>query len=1447
MRILLGILYLVTANFAKECLVQLEDTRTYKCVWNFDKKRFKTIDSELHVAPTKTQIKLIERSPQILKCNDSQANDAQVKLKWIVRSRQILRGKEVKQASLSAKFAFYPLDGKSYIPFENEQPDVQITVREPSSFIVFNQQFYPHDTHLHIDCVSISIPPADVTFERKNRESGDFEEIDRELLMSVEGTFERGFIWNTTLDDDTELRCTSTRNGNKYTAIKSIIVADEAFTVFSAIEKSDKATSLELPNVIYEGDNVKLTCVVPNGAADWNVSWRFKNNDLESSDTEVKGHSKLVVLDLKDITPSSSGKYQCVVKKGESEEFQEIVLKVESISKPYHTDAESRSTVTVNYDETFVIDCGMTGNPLPDVKWFKDGHPYTSGDMEGSILKVSRARAEDDGQFQCLAVNRAGLTSNFIEVQVDNVPERSSFFYWFLTILVLAAIILICYLFYKLRANKKITKQKDIQLNMLYLMKQNDPGPLPENLKLLPIEERADYLRYPEEFEIARENLEICEKIGSGMFGFVNKGYLSMADPKSQIEYKTRLPVAIKSTKKSFDMELQTMLFEELKIMCAIEKHPNVISLIGAVTTNMRKGEFYLVTEYADNGDLLNYLRKHRETFHNTLIDMEEPVVNENYSVPSQQIEYTRLLPSSDILSTADLLSFALQIANGMEFLAAVPCVHRDLAARNANDAQVKLKWIVRSRQILRGKEVKQASLSAKFAFYPLDGKSYIPFENEQPDVQITVREPSSFIVFNQQFYPPDTHLHIDCVSISIPPADVTFERKNRESGDFEEIDRELLMSVEGTFERGFIWNTTLDDDTELRCTSTRNGNKYTAIKSIIVADEAFTVFSAIEKSDKATSLDFQIDITPSSSGKYQCVVKKGESEEFQEIVLKVESISKPYHTDAESRSTVTVNYDETFVIDCGMTGNPLPDVKWFKDGHPYTSGDMEGSILKVSRARAEDDGQFQCLAVNRAGLTSNFIEVQVDNVPERSSFFYWFLTILVLAAIILICYLFYKLRANKKITKQKDIQLNMLYLMKQNDPGPLPENLKLLPIEERADYLRYPEEFEIARENLEICEKIGSGMFGFVNKGYLSMADPKSQIEYKTRLPVAIKSTKKSFDMELQTMLFEELKIMCAIEKHPNVISLIGAVTTNMRKGEFYLVTEYADNGDLLNYLRKHRETFHNTLIDMEEPVVNENYSVPSQQIEYTRLLPSSDILSTADLLSFALQIANGMEFLAAVPVRILIILTSSNSSISVCPSRFSCTKCIDHILKNLQNCRFWTCQTIKNGKQVTLPVRWMAPESVQTYKFTEKTDVWSYGITLYEIFTLGNRPYAQVPNEQLEEFLRSGMRNEQPEYCHDDLYALMKNCWHKSPDVRPNFNTCVHYLKAHLKECAGELLNRVDGQLHLELEEQYKLEEWLMKNRPDIQGGTFTRKPKNNEEEEAPTERYLIVESST
>ncbi|CAP35164.1 Protein CBG17534 [Caenorhabditis briggsae] len=563
-----------------------------------------------------------------------------------------------------------------------------------------------------------------------------------------------------------------------------------------------------------------------------------------------------------------------------------------------------------------------------------------------------------------------------------------------------------------------------------------------------------------------------------------------------------------------------------------------------------------------------------------------------------------------------------------------------------------------------------------------------VAIENEQPDVHITVHEPSLFTVLNQQFYPPDTHLRVDCVSISIPPADVTFERTDRESGDFVEIDQELLKTYAGTFERRFVWNMTLDEDTELRCTSTRNGNKYPATKAIIVADQFFTVFSAFEKSDKATSRELPNVIYEGDNVKLTCVVPN-EAADW--------------------------------------------DVSW----------------------------RFKNKTLELSGT---------------------------------------EVRGHSKLLVLDLKKLNMLYQMIRSDPGPMPEYLTELPIEERTDYLPYPRKFEIARENLEICAKMGSVKFGFVEKGYLSMADPKSQIECKTRLPVAIKSTKRSFDVELQTMLFEELKIMCAIEKHPNVISLIGAVTTNMRKGEIYLVTEYADSGDFLNYLQKRKDIFHNGLFDDQ------------QKTESTRFLPSGDNLSTLDLISFALQIANGMKFLATVPC-VHRDLAARNVLIT---SSKICRIADFRLARRYADKNYYR---IKNGKQIALPIPWMAPEALETLKFTEKNDVWSYGITLYEIFTLGGQPYPHVQTEDIKAFLKSGKRNEQPEYCHYDVCSTF---------------LIINELKF---DCSAEhlfeknmLLARIDEQLHTELEKQYKLEEWLMTNRPDIQGGTFTSRPENN-----------------
>ncbi|ELT89076.1 hypothetical protein CAPTEDRAFT_135177, partial [Capitella teleta] len=86
-------------------------------------------------------------------------------------------------------------------------------------------------------------------------------------------------------------------------------------------------------------------------------------------------------------------------------------------------------------------------------------------------------------------------------------------------------------------------------------------------------------------------------------------------------------------------------------------------------------------------------------------------------------------------------------------------------------------------------------------------------------------------------------------------------------------------------------------------------------------------------------------------------------------------------------------------------------------------------------------------------------------------------------------------------------------------------------------------------------------------------------------------------------------------------------------------------------------------------------------------------------------------------------------------------------------------------------LPVKWMAPEALFDRKYTVKSDVWSYGVLLWEIFSLGGNPYPSVPVEMLFDLLRDGHRMERPLHSSLEIYNLMLECWHENPGQRPSF----------------------------------------------------------------------------
>ncbi|XP_066271568.1 fibroblast growth factor receptor 3-like [Branchiostoma lanceolatum] len=276
---------------------------------------------------------------------------------------------------------------------------------------------------------------------------------------------------------------------------------------------------------------------------------------------------------------------------------------------------------------------------------------------------------------------------------------------------------------------------------------------------------------------------------------------------------------------------------------------------------------------------------------------------------------------------------------------------------------------------------------------------------------------------------------------------------------------------------------------------------------------------------------------------------------------------------------------------------------------------------------------------------------------------------------------------------------------------------------------------WEVDKEDLYLGNMIGEGEFGHVVRGRLRIPEGyQVLVAAKSIRPDRMTaSVVRDFEREMSTLA----RIHEDKEGHPNMIKFYGAVTKSEPQ---YIVVEYATNEDLRRFLWSLREDFKIT--------------------RHKRVL---------ERLGFAADVASGLSELAR-----LKIVHRDIAARNVVISDRMVAKIADFGLSRDVYMSSAYERTNQGGEEELLPLKWMAVESLRNGVYTCESDVWSYGVLLWEIASFGEEPrYPSGPMHpdvcKLLELLRKGARLQQPHNCPQHLYRIIRSCWIVDPSKRP------------------------------------------------------------------------------
>uniref|UniRef100_A0A672ZBI4 Focal adhesion kinase 1 n=1 Tax=Sphaeramia orbicularis TaxID=375764 RepID=A0A672ZBI4_9TELE len=269
--------------------------------------------------------------------------------------------------------------------------------------------------------------------------------------------------------------------------------------------------------------------------------------------------------------------------------------------------------------------------------------------------------------------------------------------------------------------------------------------------------------------------------------------------------------------------------------------------------------------------------------------------------------------------------------------------------------------------------------------------------------------------------------------------------------------------------------------------------------------------------------------------------------------------------------------------------------------------------------------------------------------------------------------------------------------------------------------------DYEIQRERIELGRCIGEGQFGDVHQGVYSYPD-------KAALPVAIKTCKNCTSDSVREKFLQEALTMRQFD-HPHIVKLIGVITEN----PVWIIMELCTLGELRSFLQVRK------------------YS-----------------LDLASLILFAYQLSTALAYLESKRF-----VHRDIAARNVLVSSVDCVMLADFGLS-----RYMEDSSYYKASKGKLPIKWMAPESINFRRFTSASDVWMFGVCMWEILMYGIKPFQGVKNNDVIGRIENGERLAMPPQCPPTLYSLMTKCWSYDPSKRPRFTELKTQLSTILEE---------------------------------------------------------------